>query len=128
MAARKKAARKATTRKKTTRKAPRKKTTARKGTRKKVARKKATPKSLATELPKSFAAFRRELNRDLTKLEREVEAARKDTRRKLTRLVREASQQLGHLEAKGASEWKKLSKQASRDVEKMVSRVKKALS
>jgi hypothetical protein len=123
MAARKTAARKKTARKKTTaRKAPRKKTGARKQARK-------TPqKSLATELPKSFAAFRKELNRDLTALEREVEAAGKDTRRRLTRLVREASHHLGHIEARGASEWKKLSAQATRDVERTMRRVKKAIS
>ena len=127
MAARKTAARKATSRKKTARKAPRKKASARKGARKKATPKR-TQKSLATELPKSFAAFRREFNRDLTALEREVEAAGKATRRRLTRLVREASHQLGHLEAKGSSEWKKLSNQATRDVERTVRRVKKALS
>lgn len=133
MAARKKkAASKKATRKKTTKKKVAKKKVAKKkaAKKKKAARKKTAKKAgaLGSELPKSLRHFGSQLRRDLNKLEKQVESARRNARRSLTRLVRDASHQLGSLEARGQREWKKRSKQAEKDVQRIVNRVKKAIS
>ena len=123
MAARKKKA--------ASKKATRKKTTKKKVAKKKVAKKKTAKKkasALGSELPKSLSHFGDQLRRDLNKVEKQVETAGRNARRSLTRLVRDASHQLGSLEARGQREWKKRSKQAEKDVQRIVNRVKKAIS
>lgn len=134
MAARK-STRKVAVKKKATKKSARKKTARKKATRKKAAKKKATKKKAAkrstidlvgSELPKSLKAFGRQCRRDLLAIEKQIEIAGKDTRRSLTRIVRDASHQLGTLEARGEREWRKLSRNAKRDIERVVRRVQKA--
>jgi hypothetical protein len=130
-ATRKKATRRKTTRKTTTRrKATRKKAARKKVARKKPARKKAARKRAARarglELPRSLAEFRRVVQRDLNVLEREVESAGKDARRRITRLVRQASHQLGQLEARGSSQWRKLSSKARKEAETTLRRLRGA--
>ena len=78
------------------------------------------------ELPKSLKAFGRQLRRDLNAVEKQIEIATKDTRRSLARVVRDASHQLGALEARGQREWRSLSRNAERDIEKVLKRVRKA--
>ena len=139
MAVKKKATRKAAARKKATKRPAKKKATrkkaAKKTTRKKSAKKKSTRKKAATrrkvdlvgtELPKSLKAFARQFRRDLTAVEKQIETATKDARRGLARVVRDASHQLGTLEARGQREWRALSKNAKRDVERIAKRLRKA--
>jgi hypothetical protein len=135
MAARK-STRKVAVKKKATKKSARKKTARKKATRKKVAKKKATRKKKAAKrssidlvgsaLPKSLKAFGRQCRRDLTAIEKQIEIAGKDTRRSLARIVRDASHQLGTLEARGEREWRKLSRNTKKDIERVVRRVQKA--
>ena len=137
MAARK-STRKAAGKKKATKKSARKKTAPKKATRKKAAKKKTARKKKAarrstidlvgSELPKSLKAFGRQCRRDLSSIEKQIEIAGKDTRRSLTRIVRDVSHQLGTLEARGEREWRKLSRNAKRDIERVVRRVRKATS
>ena len=127
MAARK-ATRKATAKKKATKKkASKKKASKGKATRK--TRKKSVRRSaidlVGAELPKSLKAFGRQLRRDLNAVERQIETCGKDTRRSLARIVRDASHQLGVLEARGQREWRSLSRNARRDVERIRKRVQK---
>lgn len=117
MAAKKKAKRKVAKKKA----APRKK----KASAKKAARK-AAAKLVGSELPKSLKAFGAHLRRDLNAIEKQIEIATKDTRRGLARIVRDASHQLGVLETRGEREWRKLSRNAEKDVKKIVKRVQKA--
>jgi hypothetical protein len=115
------------TKKKATRKATGKKKTARKKT---ASKKKGTRRAridlVGSELPKSLKAFGRQLRRDLNAIEKQIEIARKDARRSLARVVRDASHQLGVLEARGQREWRSLSRNAQRDVDRIVKRVRKA--
>jgi hypothetical protein len=134
MAARK-STRKAATKKKATKKSARKKTARKKSAGKKATRKKAAKKKTAkrstvnlvgSELPKSLKAFGRQCRRDLSAIEKQIESAGKDTRRSLARIVRDASHQLGTLEARGEKEWRRLSRNAKRDIERVIRRVQKA--
>ena len=132
-ASKKKAARKKASKKKAVRKkAGRKKSSRKKAGRKKGARKKASRRGrvdlVGSELPKSLKAFGRQLRRDLNAVEKQIEVAGKDTRRSLARIMRDASHQLGALEARGEREWRKLSRNAEKDIDRMVKRVRKALS
>jgi hypothetical protein len=132
MAARK-STRKAAVKKKATKKSARKKAAPKKATRKKAAKKKkaarrSTIDFVGSELPKSLKAFGRQCRRDLSAIEKQIEIAGKDTRRSLTRVVRDVSHQLGTLEARGEREWRKLSRNAKRDIERVVRRVRKATS
>ena len=126
MAARK-ATRKTTAKRKATKKATKKKASKRKATRK--TRKKSVRRSaidlVGAELPKSLKAFGRQLRRDLNAIERQIETCGKDTRRSLARIVRDASHQLGVLEARGQREWRSLSRNARRDVDRIRKRVQK---
>ena len=126
MAARK-ATRKTTAKRKATKKATKKKASKRKATRK--TRKKSVRRSaidlVGAELPKSLKAFGRQLRRDLNAVERQIETCGKDTRRSRARIVRDASHQLGVLEARGQREWRSLSRNARRDVERIRKRVQK---
>ena len=117
MAAKKKATRKATGKKKTAR---RKTASKKKGTRR------VRIDLVGSELPKSLKAFGRQLRRDLNAIEKQIEIARKDARRSLARVVRDASHQLGVLEARGQREWRSLSRNAQRDVDRIVKRVREA--
>ena len=128
MTARKKSSRK--------KKAGRKKGAARKkSARKKSGRKKGGRRKKKTggatlmgaQLPKSLAAFGRQLRRDLNALEKELETAGRDTRRSMARVMRDASHQLGVLEARGEREWRKRTKQAQRDLDRLMKRVRKAV-
>lgn len=114
--------------KKATRKATAKKKTGRK--KKTASKKKGTRRAridlVGSELPKSLKAFGRQLRRDLNAIEKQIEIARKDARRGLARVVRDASHQLGVLEARGQREWRSLSRNAQRDVDRIVKRVRKA--
>ena len=98
-------------------------------TRKRTPRKKATGARalMGDELPKSLAAFSRQLKRDLTRIERQIVSARKETRRSLARIIRDASHQLGVLETRGQKEWRSLSRNARREIERVVGRVREAL-
>ena len=135
MAARK-STRKAAVKKKATKKSARKKTARKKAAKKKATKKKAAKKKNAakrtridlvgTALPKSLKAFGRQCRRDLSAIEKQIEIAGKDTRRSLARIVRDASHQLGTLEARGEREWRALSRNAKRDVERILRRVQKA--
>jgi hypothetical protein len=129
MAARK-STRKVAVKKKATKKTARKKATKKKAAKKKATKKKAAKRStiglVGSELPKSLKAFGRQCRRDLSAIEKQIEIAGKDTRRSLTRIVRDASHQLGTLEARGEREWRKLSRNAKRDIERVIGRVKKA--
>jgi hypothetical protein len=135
MAARK-STRKAAAKKKATKKSARKKSVGKKATRKKAAKKKSARKKKAarrstvdlvgSELPKSLKAFGRQCRRDLSAIEKQIEGAGKDTRRSLARIVRDASHQLGTLEARGEKEWRRLSRNAKRDIERVIRRVQKA--
>ena len=134
MAARK-STRKAAVKKKATKKSARKKTARKKATKKKATKKKATKKKAAKRapidlvgnaLPKSLKAFGRQCRRDLSAIEKQIEIAGKDTRRSLARIVRDASHQLGTLEARGEREWRALSRNAKRDIERILRRVQKA--
>jgi len=124
------AARQTTTRKKATHP----KATANKTTRKKTAKKRGRKKIrriaasdlLGTELPKSLKALSRQLRRDLNAIEKQIGTARAETRRSLTRVVRDASHHLGTLEARGQSEWRKMSARARAEVERTLKRVKRA--
>ncbi len=131
MAARK-STRKAAVKKKATKKSARKKTAPKKATRKKAAKKKTSRRStidlVGSELPKSLKAFGRQCRRDLSAIENQIEIAGKDTRRSLTRIVRDVSHQLGTFEARGEREWRKLSRNAKRDIERVIRRVRKATS
>jgi hypothetical protein len=137
MAARK-STRKAAVKKKATKKSARKKTAPKKATRKKAGKKKTSRKKKAarrsaidlvgSELPKSLKAFGRQCRRDLSAIEKQIEIAGKDTRRSLTRIVRDVSHQLGTFEARGEREWRKLSRNAKRDIERVIRRVRKATS
>ena len=121
-------------RKATRKAAAKKKATKKKATKKKASKRKATRKSarrsaidlVGAELPKSLKAFGRQLRRDLNAIERQIETCGKDTRRSLARIVRDASHQLGVLEARGQREWRSLSRNARRDVERIRKRVQKA--
>lgn len=129
MAARK-ATRKAAVKKKATKKSARKKTARKKATKKKATKKKAAKRTrvdlVGSALPKSLKAFGRQCRRDLSAIEKQIEIAGKDTRRSLARIVRDASHQLGTLEARGEREWRTLSRNAKRDVERLLRRVQKA--
>ena len=129
MAARK-ATRKAAVKKKATKKSARKKTARKKATKKKATKKKAAKRTridlVGSALPKSLKAFGRQCRRDLSAIEKQIEIAGKDTRRSLARIVRDASHQLGTLEARGEREWRTLSRNAKRDVERVLRRVQKA--
>ena len=114
----KKAARKTTAKKKTGRK--------KKAASKKRGTRRVRIDLVGSELPKSLKAFGRQLRRDLNAIEKQIEIATKDTRRSLARVVRDASHQLGALEARGQREWRSLSRNAERDVERVVKRVRKA--
>ena len=132
MAARK-STRKAAVKKKATKKSARKKAAPKKATRKKAAKKKkaarrSTIDLVGSELPKSLKAFGRQCRRDLSAIEKQIQIAGKDTRRSLTRIVRDVSHQLGTLEARGEREWRKLSRNAKRDIERVIRRVRKATS
>jgi len=130
MAARKATRKTAAKKKATKKKAAKKKATKKKSARKKATRKKAARRTAADligdQLPKSLKAFGRQLRRDLTSIEKQIEVCGKDTRRSLARIVRDASHQLGTLEARGEREWRSLSRNAKRDVEKVIKRVQKA--
>ncbi len=117
------AARKKTAKKKAAR---RKKAAPKRKAKKKKSARKAADSIIGTDLPKSLKAFGKMLRRDLNAIERQIEVARKDTRRGLTRIVRDASHQLGTLEARGEREWRKRSRNAEKDINKIVKRVKKA--
>ncbi len=133
-------ARQTTTRKKTTRKkaaastTTRKKSTAKTATRKKAAKTTAKKKIggiaasdlLGADLPKSLKALSRQLRRDLNRIEKQIETAGRETRRSLTRVVRDASHHLGTLEARGQTEWRKMSARARSEVERTLKRVKRA--
>ncbi|MCP5042201.1 MAG: hypothetical protein GY944_14340 [bacterium] len=114
---------------KATRKKAKKKAAKRKSARKKAGAKKRARKAkvdlVGKELPRSLKAFGKQLRRDLTAVEKQIEVAGKDTRRSLARIVRDASHQLGTLEARGEREWRKLSRNAKKDVERVVKRVQK---
>ncbi len=114
---------------KATRKKAKKKAAKRKSARKKAGAKKRARKAkvdlVGKELPRSLKAFGKQLRRDLTAVEKQIEVASKDTRRSLARIVRDASHQLGTLEARGEREWRKLSRNAKKDVERVVKRVQK---
>ena len=130
MAARK-ATRKAAVKKKATKKkAAKKKATKKKATKKRAGKKKSAKRSaielIGDELPKSLKAFGRQLRRDLAAIENQIEVAGKYTRRSLSRVVRDASHQLGSLEARGEREWRSLSRNAKRDVDRVMKRVRKA--
>jgi len=125
-----KATRKAAVKKKATKKSARKKTARKKATKKKATKKKAAKRTridlVGSALPKSLKAFGRQCRRDLSAIEKQIEIAGKDTRRSLARIVRDASHQLGTLEARGEREWRTLSRNAKRDVERVLRRVQKA--
>lgn len=108
-------------------KAAKKKTgTAKRKAGKKKAARKASGDLVGAQLPKSLKAFGTQLRRDLNAIEKQIEVATKDSRRSLARIVRDASHQLGVLETRGAREWRKLSRNAERDLKRIMSRVKKA--
>jgi len=130
MAARK-STRKVAVKKKATKKSARKKTARKMAAKKRTAGKKkggkrSTIDLVGSSLPKSLKAFGRQCRRDLNAIEKQIEIAGKDTRRSLTRIVRDVSHQLGSLEARGEREWRKLSRNAKRDIERAVRRVQKA--
>ena len=112
--------------KKTARKAAKKKAAPKRKSSKKKAARKASVDLVGSNLPKSLKAFGKQLRRDLNAIEKQIEVATKDTRRGLTRIVRDASHQLGVLETRGEREWRKLSRNAEKDLQKIVKRVKKA--
>jgi hypothetical protein len=133
----KKASRKAAGKKKAAKKVARKKTASRKKASKKKASRKKTTKGKKSakrsafdfagiELPKSLKALGRQVRRDLNSIEKQIEVCGKDTRRSLARVVRDASHQLGLLEARGEREWRSLSRNSKRDVERVMRRVRKA--
>jgi hypothetical protein len=126
MAARKTTRKAAVKKKATKKKASKKKAAKKKTARKKKAAKRSRIEFIGDELPKSLKAFGRQLRRDLTAVEKQIEVCGKDTRRSLARIVRDASHQLGTLEARGQREWRTLSRNAKRDVERVVRRVQKA--
>jgi len=130
-ATRKKVAVKKAVKKKATKKSARKKTASRKkATKKKAAKKKSAKRTaldfVGAELPKSLKALGRQVRRDLNAIEKQIEICGKDTRRSLARIVRDASHQLGSLEARGEREWRSLSRNSKRDVERVIRRVRKA--
>jgi uncharacterized alpha-E superfamily protein len=79
------------------------------------------------KLPKSLAAFSRELKADLNALEKDLESAGHDARQHLTRVMGDASHQLGVLEARGQKQWASISKRAAAQVQETVDRVKQAV-
>jgi hypothetical protein len=119
----KKTAKKKTTKKKATKK----KAATKKRAKKKATKKKTLSSAFGSELPKSLRQFGAQIRRDLNKVEKQVESAGRNARRSLTRLVREASHQLGALEARGEREWKKRSRKAEKDIQRIVKRVKEAI-
>jgi hypothetical protein len=125
-ATRKAAAKKKATKKKATKKAAKKRATKKKATRKSA--KRAKIDLVGSELPKSLKAFARQLRRDLTAIEKLIENAGKDARKSLARVVRDASHQLGKLEARGEKEWRALSRNAKRDVDKIAKKVRKVVN
>jgi hypothetical protein len=128
MAARKSTRKAAGKKKATPKKATRKKAAKKKTARKKKAARRSTIDLVGSELPKSLKAFGRQCRRDLSAIEKQIEIAGKDTRRSLTRIVRDVSHQLGTFEARGEREWRKLSRNAKRDIERVIRRVRKATS
>lgn len=126
----KKATRKVAVKKKATKKKATKKATNKKAARKTTAKKAARRSRIdliGSQLPNSLKAFGRQIRRDLVTLEKQLEVCGKDTRRSLARIVRDASHQLGVLEARGEREWRALSKNAKRDIEGVVKRIRKAV-
>jgi hypothetical protein len=116
----------------------RKKTVSRKKTQKTAARRKAPRKQtpsrqrtalarLELELPPTFRAFERRVRTQLNHLERQVERAQVKYRRRAARLLREASHRLGHLEAQGERNWRKLSGRARRDSLSILRRLERAV-
>ncbi len=106
------------------------KTTARKASRKK-AKGQGVPavlKRLEHELPPTLAQYSRRTRIQLTRLERQIEKAEVKARRRFTRVLRDASHRLGHYEALGEKQWKKLTTQARRDAVKVLQKLEKAVS
>jgi hypothetical protein len=121
------AAKKASRKKATKKKAAKKKVTKKKTAKKKPARSKSKAAQLTgSALPKSLSAFAREFRRDLNSIEKEIESASRDARRGLTRVMRDASHQLGVLEARGQKEWRAVSKKAQAEIQRTVTKVKRA--
>ena len=63
----------------------------------------------------------------LNQLERDVERAQARTRRQAARLLRDASHRLGHLEAQGERNWRKLNARARRETLAVLRRLERAV-
>jgi hypothetical protein len=98
-----------------------------KGTRVKTAARKGFAR-LERELPPTLRDYAREIRRQLNQLEQEVGKAQIAARRRAARLLREASYQLGHLEARGEANWRKLARSAQREVQRTLHRLEAAVS
>jgi len=121
MAARKKAA------SKTTRGAARKKkATAKKGATKKRAR--SALDRLEDELPANLRDYAKQIHKQLNTLEKDIERAIPKARRRTARLIREASHKLGELEANGQKAWKARADSMTKDAQKLLRRLEKAVS
>ena len=98
-----------------------------KTTRKKTTRRMTPLQRLEQELPRTLREFRKGMRTRLARLEKEVGRAQLQARRRAARLLRQASHQLGQLEAKGESGWRKLAKPYRRDLVRLIRRMEGAV-
>ncbi len=90
---------------------------------KKTAARKA--RAVDIQLPATLKEFRRDVGKQLGRVEKEIEKTAATARRRATKLLREASHTLGRYEQQGEQAWKKLSGTARRDAEKVVHQLEK---
>ncbi len=102
-----------------------------KATRKKAAKRASASRAIARlepELPANLREYARQVRRRLTQVEREIDRAEAQARRRFTRLLRNASHELGHLEARGQAEWRKLTNPYRRRAVSLLKKLEKAVA
>lgn len=80
------------------------------------------------ELPKSLREYGARVRRHLGRLEREIERAQTRTRKQAARLLRDASHTLGGLEARGETQWRKLTAPYRRQALQVLRRLEKQVA
>ena len=80
------------------------------------------------ELPKTFGEFASRVRTALNGLEQQVEWASTPARRQAARLIRDASVQLGRLEVRGKSGWRRLAAPYRRDALRLLRNLERAVA
>jgi hypothetical protein len=83
---------------------------------------------LGDELPATLRDYGKQVRRQLNALEREIERAIPQARRRTAKLIRAASHNLGAREARGEMAWRERAASMTRDAQKLLKKLEKAVS